>query len=66
MQFGDEQGVDTNPNDGTIQKYFEEHGKSWIEPGDERQPKVDVKIELSKLNFCKSYHIVQITFGLLK
>lgn len=54
-QYGaDEQLADVNPNDATIQKYFEEQSKGWIEQGDERQPKVDVQLELSRLNFCKS------------
>lgn len=52
-QYGaDEQVADINPNDATVQKYFEE-SKSWVEQGDERQPKVDVKLELSRLNFCE-------------
>lgn len=43
-----------NPNDATIQKYFED-SKSWLEKGDVRQPKVDVQLELSKLNFSHSW-----------
>lgn len=53
VQFGaDEQIVDNNPNDDTVQKFFEQ-SKGWIEHGDMRQPKVDVQLELNKLNFCK-------------
>lgn len=53
MQFGaDVQLADINPNDAMVQKYFED-SKGWIEQGDVRQPKVDVHLELSKLNFCK-------------
>lgn len=38
-----------------MQKYVEEKSKGWIQQGDERQPKVDVKLEIAKLNFCKSF-----------
>lgn len=44
--------ADISPNDAMVQKYFED-SKGWIEQGDVRQPKVDVQLELSKLNFCK-------------
>lgn len=48
----DEQIADI-PNESTAQKFIEEQRKGWIQPGDERQPKIDVKLELAKLNFCE-------------
>lgn len=52
-QFNIEEQISDISNDAAIQKYVEEQSKGWIQQGDERQPKVDVKLELAKLNFCK-------------
>lgn len=46
----DEQSVDVLPNESAL---MIEQNKGFLEPGDERQPKVDVKSELNKLNLCR-------------
>lgn len=49
----DEHLPNISPNDPAFQSFVEEHRKSWIAPDDARQPKVDVTVELGKLNFCE-------------
>lgn len=46
-------------NHPMFEKLLEDRAK-WREPDAVRQPKVDVKVELAKLNFCKLQLILTI------